>query len=99
MLEVGLPARIKGVGLAFDLAVTLRGDRQLHPENLFPGSRIGKAPGRTWRVRKVALSDPTAGFLRVALFSPSVQPPPDEVVEVAKGLATDAMTVVVGPAP
>jgi hypothetical protein len=99
VLEVRLPARVKGVGLPFELALTLRGDRRLYPQNLFPGRGIGKAPGFTRVMRKVALSDPAPRFLRVALLRPSVQSPPDECIKVAKGLATETMAVVVRPAP
>ena len=42
VFKVRRPGRIKGIGGRSDLEMTLRLNRQLHPEELAPGAGIGK---------------------------------------------------------
>jgi hypothetical protein len=79
--------------------MTLPFDRLLHADEMFSGAPIGKAPGLTQLVGKVAHGDPAAGFVRMAMLRPAIRPPPHEVVELGKQLATNPMAMVVCPTP
>ena len=89
--------RIEWIRVALDLDVTLGFDRCLDTEELFVGRRIGEAPGFARVMGKVARGDPAARFVRVAELGPSIEPSPDETIEVRKRLTTDAVPVIVGP--
>ena len=97
LLKVSLPVRVEWIGLAFDLNMTLGFDRCLYAEELFAGRRIGKAPGCTWLMGKIALGDPASRFVRMAEFGPSIESSPDETVEMRKRRTTDAVPMRVGP--
>ena len=99
VLEVRLPVGIEWVGVALDLDIALRFDRLPNADDLCTGDRIGEPPGFPWLMGKVALYDPAPGFVRVVSFGPSIEPSPHEGVELGKRLATDAMAVIVRPAP
>src|SRR5262245_6044661 len=50
-------------------------------------------------MRKVAVSNPASGFVRMAAFSPAIHPSPDKVVELGEGLTTEHVAMIVRPAP
>ena len=80
VLEVRLPLWIKRIGVALDLDVTLRCNRLLHPDDLEPARWSGASPGFPRLMGEIPIGNPTAGFLRVPLLGPSIQPPPDKTV-------------------
>src|SRR4029453_18693711 len=96
LLKVSLPVG-EWIGIAFDLNMTLGVDRCLYAEALCAGRRIGKAPGGTRLMGKIALGDPASRFGRMADFGPSIASSPDETVEMRKRLTTDAVPMIVGP--
>ena len=97
LLKVSLPVGVEWIGIAFDLNMTLGFDRCLYAEELFAGCRIGKAPGCTRLMGKIALGDPASRFVRMAEFGPSIESSPDETVEMRKRRTTDAVPMIVGP--
>lgn len=97
-MKIVVPLAVKWVGLAFNLEVTLRFDRLLYPNQLLTGLWVGKTLGFPLAMGKVALGDPTAGFVRVTGFGPAIHPAPDVIVELVERLAADDMAVVVRPA-
>ena len=99
ILKVGLPVGVEWVGVALDLNMTLGFDRFLYTDDLFASRWISQAPGLARLMGKGALGDPAPGFVRVAELGPAIEPSPDEAVEVRKRFATDAVAVVVRPAP
>jgi hypothetical protein len=80
VLEIRLPLRIERVGVALDLDVALRCNRLLHPDDLEPARWISEPPGFARLMGEITAGDPTAGFIRVPLLGPSLQPPPDTTV-------------------
>ena len=99
VLEVRLPAGIKGMGVPPDLDVTLRFDGLLRAEDPRAGVWIGEPPRLPPMMGKVASGDPASGLVRVAPFGPAEQPPPYEAIELGEGGATDHVAVIVRPAP
>ena len=72
VLEVRRPLWIERVGVAPALDVALRFDRLLPPKDLFAARWISEPPGFAPLMGKVALRDPPASFLRVAVLGPSL---------------------------
>ena len=99
VLEVRLPGRIKGVGVALHLDMALRCDGLPHADDLLTADRIGEPPGFPHLMGEVALGDPAPGFVRVAPSGPPLEPSPDDVGEFGERLATNHMTMRVGPTP
>ena len=97
VLEVRLPGGIEWIGGSLDLDVTLRFDSLLDAEDLRAGVWVGEPPRLPLVMRKVASGDPASGFVRVAQFGPTAQPPPYEALELGEGGATDHVAVVVRP--
>jgi hypothetical protein len=99
VLEVRLPLWIERVGVALDLAVALRFDRLLHPNDLLAARWIGEPPGCAPLMGKGAWRDPTASFLRVAVLGPSIPPSPNKTLQFGACLGTDDVPMVIGPTP
>jgi hypothetical protein len=99
VLEVRLPLRIERVGVALDLDVALRCNRLLHSDDLEPARWIGEPPGFARLMGERTVGDPTAGFIRVPLLGPSIQPPPDKTVSFGEGFGTQNVSMVICPPP
>jgi hypothetical protein len=98
-LEGRLPVRIERVGVALELAVALRCPRLLHSADLAPARWRGAPPGFARLRGERTVGDPTAGFSRVPLLGPSLQPPPDQTVEFGEGCGTQHGSLVICPTP
>jgi len=98
VLEVSLPGGINWSGGPLHLNMTLRFDGLLYAEDLRAGVWIGEPPRLPPIMGKVASGDPASGFVRVAQFGPSEQPPPNEAIDLGEGGATDHVAVIVRPA-
>ena len=99
ILKVCFPVGVEWVGVALDLDMTLGFNRLLETDDVFTSRWISKAPGLAPLMGKGALGDPASSFVRVAEFRPAIEASPDDTVELRKRLATDAVAVVVRPAP
>ena len=98
VLAVRLPGGIKWIGVPLHLQMTLRFDGLLYAEDLRTSVWSGEPPRLPPIMGKGASGDPASGFVRVAPFGPSEQPPPHEAIEVGDGGAPDNVAVIARPA-
>ncbi len=72
VLKIRFPLGVEWVSVALDLHRPLLFERLLHADELFPGGRVGKAPGLPRAVGEVARSEPVTGFVGVTELGPLI---------------------------
>ena len=105
LFKVAFPSRIKRIGGAFDLCVSLDGDTRCGEQPGGPGASIfarslaAKDPAAPVDDVEVGIFNPAPGLLWVPAFCPLPQGKEDGVIHFGQGLLAGHVPVIVGPAP
>ncbi len=97
--EVLIPSFVERIGFCLDLDVPFVFDGTGYPDEPLSVGSICKYPPLALPVDKVAVGNPLTGLVGMPSPAPAKDTIPNVTVELGEALGTDAVAMIVGPAP